>query len=93
MQPLRPGSQLSRRAYYIAAECLVETVDKLLNDVYHRSHPDDRFGWRCLGPFDAPVVDKDLIPHDGFVPSLAHGFRQQPAFVPILLGTPVRDSP
>lgn len=71
----------------------MKAVYKLVNNVYDRSHPDDRFGWRCLGPGDAPVVDNDLIPYDGFVPSLAHRFRQQPAFVPILLGTPVGDPP
>ena len=64
--------------------------DKL---VYHVEDRPDGYNWLGRGylrPAHTPPVDDDLIPNDRPLVGLAHGFRKQPAFIPVLLSAAVR---
>jgi len=64
--------------------------DKLVYHVEDRPDRYNRFGRGYLRPADTPPIDDDLIPNDRLLVGLAHGFRQQPAFIPVLLSAAVR---
>ena len=76
----------------IASKSSVESVDELSDNVNNRPYPDYRFRRCWLGPHDSPPIHEDLIPNDGFLTGLAHGFGQQAALVPILPGPPIGDT-